>query len=205
MGDGMKIATTLILPAGPTPPGGRTARMGVHGLGDTRATTTAFARRLFVPHGYAAPAFEARGQGDDLVFDVGHVRGACARPRGPRRLYLGHPPSPPLPGADELRCAGGRGAWFARYLSARKPAGQALLVSDGSAPLRAGRQRVTIRLFDVGATIPAGSRLELTLAARSTAQSAATVVYPGTSLPARARAALGDVEPELPLLAHPPP
>lgn len=57
--------------------------------------------------------------------------------------------------------------------------GSETIVSEGGIPLRprAKPQRVSIRLLDQVVTIPAGSRLRLTLAATSTAQNPANALY----------------------------
>jgi len=57
--------------------------------------------------------------------------------------------------------------------------GTETIVSEGGIPLRprAKPRRVSIRLLDQVVTIPAGSRLRLTLAATSTAQNPANALY----------------------------
>ncbi len=64
-------------------------------------------------------------------------------------------------------------------LVARTPQGQELVVSEGGAPTKLGSKprRVRIRMIGVAKKIPAGSRLELTLAGTSTAQNAANLLY----------------------------
>ena len=64
MDDGVAIATTLHLPDGTPPSGGSPAVMLLHGLGGRRGQMDALATRWFVPHGYAALTFDARGHGE---------------------------------------------------------------------------------------------------------------------------------------------
>jgi dienelactone hydrolase len=65
-------------------------------------------------------------------------------------------------------------------LSAVTPAGSEILISDGGADTQATGKRaatVTVRLQNEVTSIPAGSRLRVTLGARSTVQSVANLVY----------------------------
>jgi predicted acyl esterase len=90
-------------------------------------------------------------------------------------------------------------------LSALTPRGEELVVSEGAAPtpVLSGRMRViTIRLLSQATTIPRGSRLRLTLAGSSTAQSPANLVYP-IAVQTGARATLGEARMVLPILRRP--
>jgi predicted acyl esterase len=64
MDDGVSLAATLHLPAGPPPDGGWPAVMLFHGLGGTRASMATIATGVFVPAGYAVLAYDARGHGE---------------------------------------------------------------------------------------------------------------------------------------------
>jgi predicted acyl esterase len=74
----------------------------------------------------------------------------------------------------------GRWPHLVAVLSARKPDGTEVVLGTGGVPTRSlGRRpsRVTIRLSSWSAPVPRGSRLRLTLASTSLAQSASTPVY----------------------------
>jgi predicted acyl esterase len=74
----------------------------------------------------------------------------------------------------------GRWPHLVAVLSARKPDGSEVVLGTGGVPTRSlGRKpsRVTIRLSSWSAPVPRGSRLRLTLASTSLAQSASTPVY----------------------------
>jgi predicted acyl esterase len=89
-------------------------------------------------------------------------------------------------------------------LVARTRDGREIVVSEGGAPTRLTRRArpVTIRLISQATVIPAGSRLEVTLAATSTAQNPANLLY---LVPVRegARITLGKVELRVPVLRTP--
>lgn len=89
-------------------------------------------------------------------------------------------------------------------LVARTPDGREIVVSEGGAPTRLTRRArpVTIRLISQATVIPSGSRLELTLAATSTAQNAGNLLY---LMPVadRARVTLGKAELRVPVLRAP--
>jgi predicted acyl esterase len=90
-------------------------------------------------------------------------------------------------------------------LSALTPRGDELVVSEGAAPtpvLSARMRVITIRLLSQATTIPRGSRLRLTLAGSSTAQSPANLVYP-IAVQTGARATLGEARMVLPILRRP--
>jgi predicted acyl esterase len=102
--------------------------------------------------------------------------------------------------------ASSRTGWshLVAVLVARTPSGSEIVVSEGGAPTRlnATARRVTIRLISQVTTVPAGSRLELTLAGTSTAQNPANLLY---LVPVRegARITLGKVELRVPVLRTP--
>jgi predicted acyl esterase len=89
-------------------------------------------------------------------------------------------------------------------LAARMPDGREIVVSEGGVPTSLGRRArpVTIRLISQVTKIPAGSRLELTLAGTSTAQNPANLLYL-VPVPERARIALSNVQLEVPALRTP--
>jgi predicted acyl esterase len=90
-------------------------------------------------------------------------------------------------------------------LSALTPRSEELVVSEGAAatPVLSGRPRVvTIRLLSQATTIPRGSRLRLTVAGSSTAQSPANVLYPIAVQPG-ARVTVGEARMILPVLKRP--
>ena len=90
-------------------------------------------------------------------------------------------------------------------LSAVTPSGQELVVSEGAAatPTLSARPRlVTIRLLSQATAIPRASRLRLTIAGTSTAQSPANLLYP-ISVPAEAKVRIGEAKVVLPVLRRP--
>ena len=89
-------------------------------------------------------------------------------------------------------------------LVARTPAGREIVVSEGGMPtsLTAKPKLFTIRLISQATLIPAGSRLELTLAGTSTAQNGANLLYL-VPVPQRARITLRNVSLTIPALRTP--
>ncbi len=89
-------------------------------------------------------------------------------------------------------------------LVARTPSGQEIVVSEGGAPtsLTAKPKNFTIRLISQATRIPAGSRLELTLAGTSTAQNAGNLLYL-VPVPQRARITIRNVTMTIPALRTP--
>ena len=90
-------------------------------------------------------------------------------------------------------------------LSALAPGGKELIVADGGTDTQAVGSKprtVTIRLQNEVTSIPAGSRLRVTLGARSTVQSVANLVY---LIPVQdgSRAVVGKTTLTLPILAKP--
>ena len=89
-------------------------------------------------------------------------------------------------------------------LVARTPAGQEIVVTEGGAAttLNARPRAVSIRLISQVTKIPAGSRLELTLAGTSTAQNPGNLLYL-VPVPLRARLTVRDVRLTVPVLRTP--
>lgn len=89
-------------------------------------------------------------------------------------------------------------------LVARTPSGQEIVVSEGGVPtsLTARPKLFTIRLISQATRIPAGSRLELTLAGTSTAQNAGNLLYL-VPVPQRARITIRNVTLTIPALRTP--
>ena len=89
-------------------------------------------------------------------------------------------------------------------LVARTTDGREIVVSEGGAPTTLGRRprTVTIRLISQVTKIPAGSRLELTLAGTSTAQHPANLLYL-VPVPQRATITLSNVQLRVPTLRTP--
>jgi predicted acyl esterase len=89
-------------------------------------------------------------------------------------------------------------------LVARTPGGQEIVVSEGGVPTNLGARptTVTIRLISQATRIPAGSRLELTLAGTSTAQHPANLLYL-VPVPQRARITIQNVRLQVPVLRTP--
>ena len=89
-------------------------------------------------------------------------------------------------------------------LSALTPQHKELVVSSGGARvhLSAKPKRVTIRLVSQATAIPKGSRLRLTIAATSTAQSSGNLLY-FTGIPPGRRLVVGPASLSVPVLAKP--
>ncbi len=97
------------------------------------------------------------------------------------------------------------GGWsrLVAVLTARKPNGQEIVVSAGGVPTKPGAQKVTIRLVSQASLVPRGSRLTLTLASSSTAQSGSNLLYLDLPMPPTARARVGTAVLKLPGLRTP--
>jgi predicted acyl esterase len=78
-----------------------------------------------------------------------------------------------------------------------------ILVSAGGVPTRSGSRKATIRLLNQATFVPAGSRLTLTLASSSTAQSSANLLYLDLPMAAKARVRIGTAVLRLPGLRAP--
>ena len=97
------------------------------------------------------------------------------------------------------------GGWsrLVGVLTARTPAGKEIVVAAGGVPTTSGAHKVTIRLSSQATYLPSGSRLSLTLASSSTAQSPANLLYLDLPMPATARARVGTAVVKLPGLRTP--
>lgn len=97
------------------------------------------------------------------------------------------------------------GGWsrLVAVLTARTPAGKEILVSAGGVPTSNGVRKVTIQLANQATYIPKGSRLTLTLASSSTAQSGSNLLYLDLPMAASARARVGTATLKLPGLRTP--
>jgi predicted acyl esterase len=102
------------------------------------------------------------------------------------------------PTVDVSLAASGGWSRLVAVLTAKTPKGGEILVSAGGVPTKPGARKVTIRLIDQATLIPQGSRLQLTLASSSTAQSAGNLLYLDLPLPASARARIGTAVLKLP-------
>jgi predicted acyl esterase len=97
------------------------------------------------------------------------------------------------------------GGWsrLVAVLTARTPAGKEILVSAGGDPTASGAHKVTIQLANQAMYIPRRSRLRLTLASSSTAQSTANLLYLDLPMAQTARARVGTAVLKLPGLRTP--
>ena len=98
------------------------------------------------------------------------------------------------------------GGWsrLVAVLTARTPQGKDIVVGAGGIPTRNGSRTVTIRLFSQATFVPRRSRLTLTLASSSTAQSASNLLYlDQPPLRASARVRIGTAVLALPGLRAP--
>ena len=109
-------------------------------------------------------------------------------------------------GSPSVRVSlGASGGWsrLVAVLTARTPAGKEIVVSAGGVPTKPGAQRVTIQLGSQATFVPRGSRLTLTLASSSTAQSTTNLLYLDLPMPPSARARVGTAVLTLPGLRTP--
>jgi predicted acyl esterase len=97
------------------------------------------------------------------------------------------------------------GGWsrLVAVLTATTARGDEILVSAGGVPTKAGARKVTIQLIDQATYIPKGSRLQLTLASSSTAQSSGNLLYLDLPMPSTARVRVGTAVLKLPGLRTP--
>jgi predicted acyl esterase len=97
------------------------------------------------------------------------------------------------------------GGWsrLVAVLTARTPTGKEIVVSAGGVPTKAGARKVTIQLVNQATLVPKGSRLTLTLASSSTAQSPANLLYLDLPMAPTARARVGTAVLKLPGLRTP--
>jgi predicted acyl esterase len=90
--------------------------------------------------------------------------------------------------------AAASGGWsrLVAVLSARTPTGKQIVVSDGGVPTRKGAAKLSIHLLDQATFLPRGSRLTLTLASSSLAQSPTNALYVDLPMPTSARLRVGN-------------
>ena len=97
------------------------------------------------------------------------------------------------------------GGWsrLVAVLTARTPQGKEIVVSAGGVPTKSGAQKLTIRLANQATFIPRGSRLTLTLASSSLAQSTSNLLYLDLPMLPTARVRVGSAVLTLPGLRTP--
>lgn len=97
------------------------------------------------------------------------------------------------------------GGWsrLVAVLTAKTPKGDEIVVSAGGVPTKEGARKATIRLIDQATHVPKGSKLQLTLASSSTAQSPGNLLYLDLPMPASSRARIGTAVLKLPVLRTP--
>ena len=97
------------------------------------------------------------------------------------------------------------GGWsrLVAVLTAKTPAGKEIVVSAGGVPTARGAHKVTIELGSQATYLPKGSKLTVTLASSSTAQSSANLLYLDLPMPPSARARVGTATLKLPVLRTP--
>jgi predicted acyl esterase len=97
------------------------------------------------------------------------------------------------------------GGWsrLVAVLTAKTPAGKEMVVGAGGVPTARGAHKVTIELGSQATYLPRGSRLTVTLASSSTAQSSANLLYLDLPMPPSARARVGTATLKLPVLRTP--
>jgi len=97
------------------------------------------------------------------------------------------------------------GGWsrLVAVLTARTPQGKEIVVSAGGVPTKNGARTVTIQLVNQATFVPKGSRLSLTLASSSTAQSTSNLLYLDLPMAASARVRVGTAVLKLPALRSP--
>ncbi|MGH3135839.1 MAG: alpha/beta hydrolase [Gaiellaceae bacterium] len=97
------------------------------------------------------------------------------------------------------------GGWsrLVAVLTARTPQGKEIVVSAGGVPTGNGARKVTIRLINQATFVPRGSRLSLTLASSSTAQSTSNLLYLDLPMAESARVRVGAAVLKLPGLRSP--
>ena len=100
---------------------------------------------------------------------------------------------------------GATGGWsrLVAVLTARTPGGAEIVVSAGGVPTKPGAHAVSIHLQSQATVIPKGSRLTVTLASSSTAQSPSNLLYLDLPMAKSARARVGNVVLKLPGLRSP--
>jgi len=109
-------------------------------------------------------------------------------------------------GAPTVKASiGASGGWsrLVVVLTARTPQGKEIVVSAGGVPTKNGARTVTIRLVNQATFVPKGSRLTLTLASASTAQSTSNLLYLDLPMATSARVRVGTAVLKLPVLRTP--
>jgi predicted acyl esterase len=109
-------------------------------------------------------------------------------------------------GSPTVKAAIGAGGGWSRLvavLTARTPQGKEIVVSAGGVPTKNGARTVTIQLINQATFVPKGSRLTLTLASASTAQSTSNLLYLDLPMAANARVRVGTAVLKLPGLRSP--
>ena len=136
--------------------------------------------------------------GTDSVTGTGRAQ----RTSGPLtgRVELFGPPQVKL----TARLGGGWSRVVA-VLTAKPPRKPEVVLSEGGVNTTglSGTRKLTINLIDVATLIPRGSRLRLTLASSSLAQSPGNLLYLNLPMPPAARITLGPVRLALPILRAP--
>ena len=148
----------------------------------------------------ATTRFQSLPATSTLVYGLRGTTTIGAAGKAVRRVLLRRPRTETF-GAPTVRVAlTPRGGWshLVAVLVARKGAASTL-VSEGGAPIGPQTRAVTIRLISQATTIPAGARLELTLAATSTAQDVGNLLYL-IPVPVGARLTIRSAELRVPIL-----
>jgi fermentation-respiration switch protein FrsA (DUF1100 family) len=100
-----------------------------------------------------------------------------------------------------------RGGWsrLVAVLTAKPPRKPVVVISEGGINTSglSGTRKLTINMIDVATLIPRGSRLQLTLASSSLAQSQSNLLYLNFPMPAAARISLGPARLVVPILRTP--
>ena len=107
------------------------------------------------------------------------------------------------PTVDASIAASGGWSRLVAVLTARTLKGKEIVVSAGGVPTKNGVRKVTIRLSNQATFVPKGSRLTLTLASSSTAQSTSNLLYLDLPMAASARIRVGTAVLKLPGLRTP--
>ncbi len=101
--------------------------------------------------------------------------------------------------------ASATGGWsrIVAVLSARTPAGKEIVVAGGGVPAKAGKRTYRILLGNQATYLPKGSKLTVTIASSSLAQSPGNLLYLDLPFPSTARLAVTGATLRLPQLATP--
>ena len=111
-------------------------------------------------------------------------------------------------GPPQLKVTARLGGGWSRLvavLTAKPPRKPEIVISEGGINTSGlgGTRKLTINMIDVATLIPRGSRLRLTLAASSLAQSPSNLLYLNFPMPAAARISLGSARLVVPILKKP--